>query len=246
VSFSTSSVDRREILLVTSNITKLVHAIAARCPNGVLPEDYLVIDVETTGLPDRSGREEYVTQFGYAVVERRKVTDNYCTLLKTPPGWINPEASRVTGITDEMIQRDGEDPVVFYRRLIDLFALYRASNCMFVGHNAAKFDAPFIEADFEHNGLDFKFRPDEIIDTGMMFKASQLFVAPADNEGLSQFFTRVSNVRSRARWNLAYTMKTLGLDMTYDIDLSKAHDAAFDCKMTHYLLENLRQRAGLA
>lgn len=238
--------ERKEAQLVTSNFKQLMKSVAERCSNGRIPDDYLVIDLETTGLPDRSGREEYVTQFGYAVVERRKITDNYCTLLKTPPGWINEEASRVTGITDEMIQKDGEDPAAFYRKLLDLFALFRASGAMFVGHNIAKFDCPFLEADFVHHGIDFKFRGGEVIDTGMMFKASQLFAAPADRESLGEFFHRVSLVRSRAKWNLVFAVRRLGLDMTYGIDLSKAHDAAFDCKMTHFLFEDLRQRAGLA
>jgi DNA polymerase III epsilon subunit-like protein len=231
---------------MADNFKELMKAIAVRCPGGRIPDTYLVIDLETTGLPDRSGREEYVTQFGYAVVQDRKITDNYATLLKTPPGWINPEAASVTGITDEMIQKDGREPAEFYHQLISIFELFRNSDALFVGHNVAKFDGPFLEADFAHHGLGFRFKQDEFIDTGMMFKASQLFASPADAESLGAFFHRVSKIRSRAKWKLTYAMTQLGLDMKYGIDLSAAHDAGFDCKMTHLLLEDLRQRAGLA
>lgn len=228
---------------MTANFSELMQAVAVRCPGGRLPDTYLVIDLETTGLPNH-GREEYVTQFGYAAVTDRKLADSHAALLKTPPGWIHPEASRVTGITDEMIQRDGEDPAAFYEKLIKIFALYRGKS-MFVGHNIAKFDCPFLEADFKHHGHSFEFGESESIDTGMIFKASQLFVAPADHESLGQFFHRVSEVRSRMKWNLPFAIRRLGLDMKFGIDLSKAHDAGFDCKMTYYLLEDLRQKAGL-
>lgn len=231
---------------MTGNFAQLTREIATRCPGGKLPDTYLVFDLETTGLPDRSNRHEYVTQFGYAVVSDRKIIDNHATLLKTPPGWINEEASRVTGITDEMLQKDGADPVVFFPRLIDLFKLFRSSGTMFAGHNAAKFDAPFLEANFKHFGLDFTFNRNELIDTGMLFKAAQLFLAPSNGEDLSGFFSRVGSVRSRVKWNLAYAMERLGLDMTFGIDLRSAHDAGFDCKMTYYLLEAFRQRAALS
>lgn len=232
------------MLLVSANFNDLMLAIAKRCPGGKIPDDYLVIDTETTGLPN-NGREEYVTQFGYAVVQGRQIIDNQATMLKTPPGWISEGASRVTGITDEMIQRDGRDPRAFYEELIKLFDLYRGKS-MFVGHNVAKFDGPFLEADFAHYNIEFKFDENEFIDTGMMFKASQLFIAPADQESLGDFFDRVGDVRSRAKWNLGFAIQRLGLDMKHGIDLSKAHDAGFDCKITHYLLEDLRQKAGLA
>lgn len=227
---------------MTENLKEMMQAIADRCPNKRIPDDYLVIDLETTGFPNAE-REEYVTQFGYAVVQGRKIIDNESTLLKTPPGWISEGASQVTGITDEMIQRDGSDPKPFYMELIKLFELYRKNGCMFVGHNVVGFDAPFLEADFEHHGIDFKFDSNEFIDTGMMFKASQIFAAPADGERLGEFFRRIREVHSRKKWNLAFAIRQLGLDMTYGINLDEAHDAGFDCKITHLLLEDLRQRA---
>ena len=229
---------------MTANFSELMRAVAERCPGGKLPDTYLVIDLETTGLPDH-GREEYVTQFGYAAVTDRQLADSHASLLKTPPGWIHPEASRVTGITDEMIQRDGEDPAAFYEKLIKLFELFRGRS-MFVGHNIQNFDRPFLEADFKHHGHDFEFGESESIDTGMLFKASQLFVSPADNETLGQFYRRVGNVRSRVKWNLAFAIRRLGLDMKFGLDLSKAHNAAEDCRFTHFLFEELRRRAGVS
>ena len=230
---------------MSNNFEQLMKTVAALCPNGRIPDTYLVLDLETTGFPNRH-RHEYVTQFGYAVVENRKITDTCATMLKTPPGWINEDASRVTGITDEQIQREGIEPKGFYEEVVKLLKLFRKSGSMFVGHNAQKFDGPFLEADFKENDIDFKFGKSEFIDTGMMFKASQLFASPSDHEDLGDFFSRVSEVRSRAKWKLTFAMERLGLDMKYGIDLGSAHDAAFDCKMTHLLLEDLRQRAGLA
>ena len=239
---SSTRSERREAQLVTTNFNLLMKAVAERCPGGSIPNDYLVIDLETTGFPNPR-RAEYVVQFGYAVVQGRQMTDNYSTLLKTPPNWITPGASEVTGITDEMIQKDGQEPAAFYTELIKLLELYRSSGSMFVGHNLKRFDCPFLEANFKHYGFDFAFGPDEIIDTGMLFKASQLFAAPADDEKLGAFFDRVGQTRSRAKWNLGFSAQRLGLDMKYGIDLSEAHDAAFDCRLTHLLLEELRRLA---
>ena len=43
-----------------------------RYPDKFFPDDYLVIDIETTGF---APHENYTTQFGVVVVKQRKVVD---------------------------------------------------------------------------------------------------------------------------------------------------------------------------
>ena len=112
---------------------------------------------------------------------------------------------------------------------------------MFMGHNMVSFDAPFLAADLKRQAIPFKFKPGEYLDTGMLFKAAQLRTYPGPHESLHQFFLRVKDTRSRVKWRLTLAMERLNLHIEHNIDLRKAHDAGFDCWMTHLLFEELRR-----
>jgi len=64
-----------------------------------LPDDYLVLDTETTGLPDSSGLPNIIT-LGIALVEKRRVTGSKEFKLK-PHKPISKEALSVHGISNE-------------------------------------------------------------------------------------------------------------------------------------------------
>lgn len=64
-----------------------------------LPEDYIVLDTETTGLPDENGLPDIVT-LGITVVRNREIAES--VEFKTRPGKrISEEAQAVHGITNE-------------------------------------------------------------------------------------------------------------------------------------------------
>ena len=64
-----------------------------------LPDDYIVLDTETTGLPDENGPPDIVT-LGITVVRNRKIAES--VELKTrPPKHISEEAQSIHGITNE-------------------------------------------------------------------------------------------------------------------------------------------------
>jgi len=211
-----------------------------------LPNAYLVLDVETSGFSgsiNPNGTPACIAQFGIAAVRNREITHNYSYLVKRPPGTMQPGASAVNRITDEMLAEQGELPEILYPRLIRLLEVFREDRCPYIGQNVVKFDAPFINDDFARHGFDFRFELSELIDTGLIYKANQLCVAPRDDEALDAFFERVAEIRSRVKWNLGLTMRTLHLDAKFGLDLEGAHDAGYDCYMTHLLLEELRQLA---
>lgn len=227
-----------------TGLRKLVQEIAKRCPGGVLPSSYLVIDLETSGLNwSRKVNPDVVVQLGYAAVSKRQLVTNAAFLIKRPAGTMSAEASAVNGITDEMLDKQGAEPAEIYPKLVKLMELYRSSDCMHVGHNIVGFDAPFLAADLERHGIGLKFRSNEFLDTGMMYKAAQLRTYPSPQEDLTRFFARIRDTRSRVRWKLTLAIEQLKLDVKHGIDLTKAHDAAFDCRMTHLLLEELRRLA---
>ena len=64
-----------------------------------LPDDYIVLDTETTGLPDESGLPDIVT-LGITVVRGREITESIEFEIR-PTRTISEEAQAVHGITDE-------------------------------------------------------------------------------------------------------------------------------------------------
>jgi DNA polymerase III epsilon subunit-like protein len=226
----------------------LVTCIAERCPGGRLPDSYLVVDLETSGFhhtPRNGQKPDVIAQVGVAVVQHREMVDNMAVYVKRPPGTMSEGATAATGITDELLGEKGVEPSEIYPKLVNLFQLYRDSRCMFMGHNMVGFDAPFIAADFSRHGYDFKINPNEYVDTGMMFKAAQLRYTPNSSEDLHKFFCRIKDTRSRAKWNLTLSCQMLGVVEKHGLDMAAAHDAGFDCKVTHLLFEEMRALAGM-
>lgn len=64
-----------------------------------LPDDYIVIDTETTGLPDKNGLPDIVT-LGITVVRGREIEESNEFEIR-PTRAISEEAEAVHGITDE-------------------------------------------------------------------------------------------------------------------------------------------------
>ena len=226
-----------------SDLHKLMVAVGKRCPGGVLPKDYLVLDLETSGLrwnPAPGKKADVIVQIGYAAVKDGLVVENNAHYLRRAAGTMSPEAERITRINDGMLQQFGEPPMEFYQRLLPMLQLYMDSNCMIVGHNAISFDMPFLNAELGREGLSFDYSNDRLLDTGCLFKAVQLETVPGPDETLGMFLRRVRHTRSRVKWNLSYAMATLELDREFDLDLDQAHDAGFDCLMTQMLFEKLR------
>ena len=229
-----------------STLRSLMQAVGARCLDGRLPDTYLVVDVETSGLPgsiNPNSTPACVVQYGITVVRSRQICTREAYLVKRPPGSMQKRASEINGITDALLAADGELPELFYPRLISLLQVFRRDRCSFIGHNMAAFDAPFVNTDIARHDFDFAFKPDEVIDTGMIYKASQRCVAPRGDETLGGFFKRVSSIRSRVKWNLLLTMDKLHLREKFNLDPANAHDASYDCYMTYLLFEELRQLA---
>lgn len=67
-----------------------------------LPDNYVVLDTETTGLPDKNGLPDIVT-LGLAIVEERNVANSLEFKVK-PNKSISKEAQSVHGITDQQAE----------------------------------------------------------------------------------------------------------------------------------------------
>lgn len=234
--------------VTVEHLTTIIKEVGKRCPRGVLPNSYLVVDLETSGFnynPKNGSTPSRIVQIGYAAVRDREIVANDAFLLKRPPGTMFGEALEVTGITDEMLATAGREPTDVIPLVIGLFDLYRESKCMFMGHNFVSFDSHFIYHDFRRDGYEYDFDPNAILDTGVIFKAAQLGLRPSPLETLQKFQHRIRYDRSRVKWRIPVAVEMLGIAEKHDINLEDAHDAGFDCKVTHLIFEELRMRAGI-
>jgi CRISPR-associated protein Cas2 len=114
-----------------------------RYNNFTVPERYLIVDVETTGL---SSEEDEITEIGAMIVNKHDVEAEFHSLIRTK-GNIPKHIVSLTGISDEMLQREG-------RELVDVLGefLVFANDLPVVSHNA-DFDFGFLRAACEKCGL---------------------------------------------------------------------------------------------
>ena len=47
------------------------------------------------------------------------------------------------------------------------------------------------------------------------------------------------------KWKIPVAVEILQLKELHGINMDEAHDAGFDCRITHLILEELRRRAGI-
>lgn len=121
--------------------------------------DYVVFDLETTGI---SWRTDEVVEISAVRVVNHRIDTEFSTLVN--PGRPIPiEASRVNGITDEMVK----GAPAFESALADFLTFVQ--NSVLVGHNIHAFDMKFIYRDCER--YFGKLPENDYIDTLKLAKA---------------------------------------------------------------------------
>ncbi|MFA7554929.1 MAG: 3'-5' exonuclease [Spongiibacteraceae bacterium] len=110
-----------------------------------LPESYVVLDTETTGLPDKEGPPSIVT-LGLTLVKNHKILNSLEFKLK-PHREINEEALQIHGISNTEAARFDDISIKWpeIKRYLD--------NNHIVIHNAS-FDWPIIEFHIQKYNLD--------------------------------------------------------------------------------------------
>lgn len=227
------------------------------------PDNYAVFDVETSGV-DKS--LDLVCQLGYCLVVDGKEQERICWDLD----WSDPALVDQRWLRDKLLytkeqvemkdgtptgktyhvsyerMREGVPPVEALREFLDLLIHMREEGFVFVAHNGVNFDAPILANHFKRwLGEDFAFGPNEIWDTGMIEKAIQLNMVPEPGDTFRSFAGRVGGVRAKGvYWALdRHCVPKYDLAKRFGLDMDMAHDAGFDCYVTHLLFEDYKRIA---
>jgi len=213
-----------------------------------LPCDYLVIDLETLAL---SAHDGHVVQVGMCAVRDCKPVhdlwgEDYTQLvLKWPKEAFvgHEEAIKVHGIDFARSQKEGVDPKEVFGIVADIIGWAKGQGMMIVGHNLFRFDLPYLKIEMAHYNLDLNVKQEEVLDTGVFVKGMQVGSIPGDTERLYEYCRRIMSLPVKGvRYNLAnYCVQRFGLGMKYNISSEKAHDAGYDCYLTHLVIQELNK-----
>lgn len=101
----------------------------------LLPETYVVVDLETTGLsPDK----HEIIEIGAVMVKERQVVAQFQALVQTQKAKIPPSVEKLTGLTDEILESEGKELAMVMQEFLEFTADH-----LVVSHNAS-FDYQFI------------------------------------------------------------------------------------------------------
>lgn len=214
---------------------------------GPLPDSYLVVDIETTGL----AQDDVPIQIGWAIVLGGRLVNNAHELINwstiIPDDWMD---FRLTRTAEQVRQRDNTDYVFntrmlkagrhypdVFRDFLSLVAACDESAMTVVCHNGLRVDVAMIDRAARHY-LDRRFEPVRYFDTMALERGLQTRKMLLPGESWDQYCRRVyyaggSKVKSSLH---GWCMPRYKLA----VDTDRVHQADYDCLMTHQLLEAYR------
>ena len=222
------------------------------------PDHYFILDLETTGF---SFSQDLIVDFGWGVVNDRKLVHNESTLLDwtrydwIDQGWLRHRIDRVTQQMAEQgrvyqypyerLYYEGEDPLEVLTAAVRLVHDYIERDEYVVGHGICKFDRNMIDGHTHRymQGYMLPWKDTTLLDTGMIVKASQLNRPPYAGESLAAWFRRIAaNRTAGVKWNLdTFCFEKFHLAERYGLSQSASHGAGPDCCTTYCLFETIRE-----
>jgi DNA polymerase III epsilon subunit-like protein len=224
---------------------------------GAPPRDYLVIDVETTGL---SVTQDLITQVGFCqvldgrAVGRGSVVLNWDQDKRIDQDWFRERLNKceremnargaTCHMTYDVVTRTGFEPQMVMEGFFAMIDEAVRAGHAIVGHNHIAFDIPLLQSHASRflGRPDFTINMDLAWDTGMIEKARQLALLPSAAMTRSDFFKDVRRRFAKGvLWSLdKVCVPTYHISEKYDLNFAEAHEAGFDCYLTHLVLESQR------
>ena len=239
------------VVTVLNNLKQVV-----RMHNGeLLPDDYLCVDLETSGF-DR--KRDVILQYGHCLVENRQVVERLSVVINwfesdVPAVWLEERirktarAMELEGkafhLTAEKV-RAGVPPVQALPQIMEIIKAYRDSKVMLVMHNGLNFDVEMLQSAARTDlGYELEFGAEDVFDTGVIVKASQIkdymLTVPLAGETFRDYQVRINGFRTPGiHWSLNnFCVEFFGLA----IDPAGGHDADQDAYALHLLMEKFRE-----
>lgn len=197
--------------------------------------DYIVFDLETTGFVAPEAKILEIGCFimqGGILTEKHWVFQNNCEIPE--------KITEITGITKEIIDKEGRDPKECLKEFLPLFKKAKKN----ITHNGIKFDIPFLVA-YAADVMGYFPQETEAVtklirsksfDTAVHFKADKLGLKPKAGEKFMHFADRVMSTWAKGiKFNLGLCCDEIGIDRTNIIQ----HRAMADVHLTHEIYKKI-------
>lgn len=232
------------------NLKEIVRRLSKteRWKDNKLPCEYLCLDTETTGVNITT---DSIVQIGLCAVRDCKIVHEFCDtdytsfIIKLPAEkFVGKEAAiAVHHIDYEKSQRCGIEPQEAYQMLHEIILKAMSMGMMVCGHNLYSFDIPFFQNELSRMGINFRFAENEVVDTAMLVKAMQIGILPGESETSYAYWSRVRDFRAKGIYYSLdrYCIERFQLAQKHGVSKSSAHDAGYDCWMSHLLVEEMNK-----
>lgn len=192
-------------------------------------KDYLVFDIETSGLSQYNDR---ILEVGIVIVNDDEVVKGESKFINAKLA-VEPNITKITGITQEDV--DGGEP------LEDVLDWFRDEllDYTLIGHNIFRFDHPFLLNESKRVGHDLSstFKLSRLKDTAVMYKGWKLNMDPKFYVSSNQYASEVLGKKVKG---LKYNVKTICEELEIDMTDVKQHNAVDDCILTSRIFQIMR------
>jgi oligoribonuclease (3'-5' exoribonuclease) len=224
------------------------------------------LDLEYTGF---NVQKALIMEFGHTLVQDGELVETFSVVLDwrghpvVPTDYVATMLRRVEAdmgeawqLTWPVMEREGVPANEVLDTYFDLINNWQEKGLPIVMHNGVNRDSEMLEANFMfYRSKPFQFRPNALIDTGAIVKASRAleqgtdpyaskWMLPKAEDTLLEYFRRVTSYPAKGvKWNMADAIQWLGLDKRFNLDLTKCHRAGYDSYLGHLLMEEFGRRA---
>ena len=195
----------------------------------MIKKDYLVFDIETSGL---SPNYHKILELGVVIVNDDEVVKGDRRYINAGVH-VDALITKITGITQE--DADGGVPL---KEALDWFQ-EQLSDYTLIGHNILRFDHPFLlnEGKRIEHSITGDLRLNRLWDTAVMYKGWKLDL---DQNNFPDYLSYARHVLGRKVTGLKYNVKFICEDLEIDMEGLSQHSAVDDCILTSRIYQKMR------